>query len=239
MDIEQKLREMLVLRDPGVQFTDDVLSRVGDVPNAQSVEGVVRLADARNSRRGRRVLLGSLVVVAAAAATLPFMLDRTVHAPMPREAVALAGTVGGSPVIDTAVPVVQSDVPGEVAAALDCIDPDVLLGLLLTGQTFRITAGPPQELADFEPPRQLIWLGGTERGPNGITQVAAVYHTDLAPDAARIAATGALVAGGWKLQSDNRHFSSNLFVSASSLSPGAKAAVFQRDPPSSSSRCRS
>ncbi|HUG72601.1 MAG TPA: hypothetical protein VMK82_04175 [Steroidobacteraceae bacterium] len=224
MDIELKLREMLDLRDPGVRFTDDVLSRVGDVPNGQSVEGVVRLDDVRTSRRGRRILLGSLVVVGAAAAALPFMLDRTVPAaPMVQQAVSPAEPAGESPAVDSGVSVVLSDPSSDVGSALDCIDPDVLRGLLLVGphsETFRITPKPPQELATFAPPRQLVWLGATERGADGLTQASAVYQTQLAPEAARAAAVGALTAGGWKLQSDGRPYT-NVFMSANSGPVGA------------------
>lgn len=226
MDIELKLRELLALRDPGVRFTDSVLSRVGDVPDGQSRDGVVRLADARTSRRGRRVLLGMLVVVGAAAAMLPFMADRNVNAPGVQETVALTEPVGGSPAADSAVPMpmVQSDPPGDGGSPLDCVDPDVLRGLLLPGpigQTFRITPGAPPELAAFKPPRQLIWLGGTERGSGGVTQSSSVYRSNLAPDAARAAAVGVLTAGGWRLQSDDRFYSTtNLFVSGNSQPGG-------------------
>ena len=76
MDIELKLREMFVLKDPGNRFTDDVLSRVGDVPAEHANDGVVRLSDARRSKRGRHLLLGALVVAAAAAVMLPFLPGR-------------------------------------------------------------------------------------------------------------------------------------------------------------------
>jgi hypothetical protein len=40
MDIELKLRDMLVLRDPGPHFTDSVLARLCDAPQSPAGEGV-------------------------------------------------------------------------------------------------------------------------------------------------------------------------------------------------------
>jgi hypothetical protein len=132
MDIEQQLREMLVLRDPGARFTDDVLSRVGDVPGGQPRDGVVRLADVRNTRLGRRVLLGALVVVGAAAAMLPFLPGRDEEVTGSEDVVALqtsAGGVAADPGAPTAMNGGEPSVGNE--GQIDCIDPDVLYGLLL------------------------------------------------------------------------------------------------------------
>src|SRR5690606_12167184 len=96
MDIEQQLREMLVLKDPGARFTDGVLARLGNVPDRQQRDGVVRLADVRNTRRGRRILLGALVVVGAAAAMLPFMPGRDNDVPASQQVAALVAPAGGA-----------------------------------------------------------------------------------------------------------------------------------------------
>ena len=216
MDIELKLREMFVLKDPGIRFTDDVLSRVGDVPAEHANDGVVRLSDARRSKRGRHLLLGALVVAAAAAVMLPFLPGRN-GSDTTADAATLAAP--GSELSDgdsaAAVSVVQSEPAMEGEEPLDCLDPDVLYGLLLPGQLrFRILPALPAELAAFQPPRELVWLGGTERGSAGVSQVSAVYRTNLDPDAARVAAVGALVASGWKRHTNDHFPTRNVFVSA-------------------------
>lgn len=106
---------------------------------------------------------------------------------------------------------------------IDCIDPDVLYGLLLGPgvEHFRITHAPLPQLAAFKPPRELTWLGGTERNAGGMRQLSSVYRTSLAPEAARIATAGALVASGWTLHSDGRMLGANVFVSSSSRQAAA------------------
>lgn len=219
MNIEVQLRELLVLRDPGARFTDDVMSRVGNGLVMHSGDGVVRLADARAGKRGRRILLGMLVVVAAAASILPFLPDRRADGAAGQEVAMLEVSSGTSPPAGAAG---QMPMPGQFAPVddgedpLDCVDPDILYGLLLPGslgETFRINATTPAELADFEPPRQLIWMGGSERGASGTTQSAAVYRSSLAPDAARVAAVGALTAAGWQLRAQGAPFITKVFVS--------------------------
>jgi hypothetical protein len=224
MDIEQQLREMLVLRDPGARFTDDVLSRVGDVPGGQPRDGVVRLADVRNTRLGRRVLLGALVVVGAAAAMLPFLPGRDEEVTGSEDVVALqtsAGGVAADPGAPTAMNGGEPSVGNE--GQIDCIDPDVLYGLLLgpgIGK-FRISAEVMPQLAAFKAPRELTWLGGTEREVVGTRQVSAVYRTSLDPEAARIVAGEALNSSGWTLHSDGRQLGAGVFVSATSLQAAA------------------
>jgi hypothetical protein len=224
MDIEQQLRQMLVLRDPGARFTDDVLSRVGDVPQGQSRDGVVRLADVRDARRGRRVLLGVLVVVGAAAAMLPFLPGRDDDMPASQDVAALVtpeGEAATDPAAQSAMDQVEPS-PGN-EGLLDCIDPDVLYGLLLGPgvEKFRISAEVQPRLAAFKAPRELTWLGGTEREVGGIRQLSAVYRTSLAPEAARIAAGEALNTSGWTLHSDGRQLGAGVFVSATSLQAAA------------------
>lgn len=219
MDIELELRQMFVLRDPGKGFTDKVLSRVGDVPEGPHRDGVARLADARNSKRGRRLLLGALLVVGVAAAMLPFMPERRMGVPETQETAALdKPVVEALPSHPVASPTeIAADSSGEGESQPDCIDPDVLYGLLLPGlqgQSFRVASVVPPELAGFKPPRQLTWLGATERGAGGTMQVSAVYRSSLAPEAARIAAAAALAADGWELQSSYRPLGNSVFVSA-------------------------
>ena len=104
MDIEQKLRELLVPRDPGVTFTDGVLSRVGDVPDAPSGEGVVRLSDARARSRGRRMLIGAVLVASAAAAMLPFLQDRDGGQSVEQEIPSVPVPMGESMEADASLP---------------------------------------------------------------------------------------------------------------------------------------
>lgn len=217
MDIEQQLREMLVLRDPGARFTDDVLARVGDVPDGQARDGVVRLADVRNSRLGRRVLLGVLVVVGAAAAMLPFLLDRDDDVPGAQDGVALLTPAGGAAADPAAATGIDQTEPVGSEGLIDCIDPDVLYGLLLGPgiANFRISTDVMPQLAAFNAPRELTWLGGTERDVGGTRQLSTVYRTSLAPEAARIAAAEALNSSGWTLHSDGRQLGAGVFVSAS------------------------
>lgn len=219
MDIEQQLREMLVLRDPGARFTDNVLARVGSVPDRQHQDGVARLADARNRKRGRRILLGALVVVGAAAAMLPFMPGRDKEAPASQQLAVQVAPAGGA-VADPAalMAAVATEPPVEGEEQIDCIDPDVLYGLLLGPgiERFHITDAPLPQLAGFRPPRELVWLGGTQRDVGGVRQLSSVYRTSLAPEAARAAIAGALVASGWTLHSDVLMLGANVFVSSSS-----------------------
>ncbi len=70
MDIEVSLRELLVLENPGTRFTDEVMSRLGNVPAALPRDGVVRLADARQRKRNRWILLGTLLVVGSGSVDL-------------------------------------------------------------------------------------------------------------------------------------------------------------------------
>jgi len=217
MDIELKLRELLVPRDPGVTFTDSVLSRVGDVPDAPSGDGVVRLAAARARARGRgrRMLFGALIVAAAAAAMLPFLPERGGEPLVEQELLAVPAPASESPAADASLSVDPPELSrGEVAP--DCIDPDILHGLLLpgpAGQGFRITDEVPAELASFKPPRELTWMGTSERQTGAAASSSAVYRTSLDPVPARAAAAGALTAAGWQLRSDSLFRGMNVFVS--------------------------
>ncbi|MEO8315424.1 MAG: hypothetical protein ABI645_11575, partial [Pseudomonadota bacterium] len=70
MNIEERLRELMAVEDPGVQVTDAVMSRVGgrDVPGHSSAN-ISRLSDAR-ARRIRFIIASAVVAVAAAAGAL-------------------------------------------------------------------------------------------------------------------------------------------------------------------------
>lgn len=221
MDIEQKLRELLVPRDPGATFTDSILSRVGDVPHAPAGDGVVRLADARARWRSRRLLLGVVVVVAAAAAMLPLLPDRGGEGLEGQQTLAATTKEAGSPAVNTTLPVTPLE-PSGGETALDCIDTDILHGLLLpgtAGQGFRITDTVPAELASFKPPRELSWLGSSERHTGAAATSSAVYRASLGPEGARAAAAGALAAAGWQLHSDGPFLGTNVFVSGSPVIP--------------------
>jgi hypothetical protein len=92
---------------------------------------------------------------------------------------------------------------------LDCIEPDVLRTLLMTGQGERplvITAAVPPELAVLKMPGGFAWIGSAERitgradANTNISQVTAAWRSSLVPDAARNAMTTALTASGWAMQ---------------------------------------
>jgi hypothetical protein len=216
MDIELQLRGILPLRDPGVAFTDAVMARVGDVPAGQPGDGVVRLAEARARRRSRRILFGTVVAIGAAAAMPTFFLVDGWEAPASEETVALIPPA--SPPADAvgrmAPAPPSSTPPGDDGSPADCIDPDVLHGLLLQGadRAFRISTEPPAELAGFKAPRQLNWVGSSARGGGMVAQSSAVYRSSLAPEAARTAAVGALAAAGWKLHTVRDSAGSNVFA---------------------------
>jgi hypothetical protein len=223
MDIELSLRQLQVLRDPGVRFTDGVMARVGDTPMPQPQDGVVQLADARARRRSRRILFITVVAIGVAAA-MPMLWQRDrAEQPVAQAAPSTAGAA--------LLAVSSSDIstqsaakePGESPDPLDCLDPDVIRGIVLMGmnsQTFSVAADLPPELAGFKAPRQFAWVGSTERGLGGSTSqstVTVVYRTDLSPDAARTAGVQALTAGGWNLHDENRSRSSNVFTSSNSV----------------------
>lgn len=201
MDIEQKLRERLFLRDPGARFTDEVMSKLGDVPDGAQHDGVVTLAAERQRRRGRRLLLGSLVVAAAVAATLPFLhgsLDDEVVAGIEVAPPPAPESLAGAPPAADGTQELQASTNDLV----DCLDPHVLFGLMLVYETdFKVLQASPPELGDLKPPRELTWLGAAERTTSGTSMWSAVYRTGLAPDAARAAMEKALVAIGWKARS--------------------------------------
>lgn len=201
MDIELRLREMLVLRDPGPRFTENVLSRLGDALPAQSSEGVARLADAQRRKRGRRLLVSALAgALAAAAAMLPFIRDQ-----FGEKAAAQVATVVDSgdetsiEEADASLPSTEAGGSGGGVAPLDCLDEDVLQGLLLpAGQTgFRVVSSLPPELKSLRPSSDLVWLGTAERSTPMGPQVSTAYHTTLAPGAAREVAATALADDGW------------------------------------------
>lgn len=219
MDIELSLRQLQGLENPGPRFADGVMSRVGDVPVAPARDGVLRLADARLRKRSRRILIGTLAVVAAAAASMLTLVQRSGNdAPVVQDAVAALpdapAPVDAAPVLPVdPQPVAASDEPAPQA----CVDPDVLRGLLLPlpDASYDMGTRLPPELAAFKAPRPLEWVGSSQRKLSQAPQVtvAAVYRSRLSREAARVAVDGALIAGGWKLQPGNRLLGSNVFVS--------------------------
>ena len=189
MDIEQKLREKLPLENPGPRFTDGVMSRLGEAPVWQASDSVVRLSDARARWRSRGILLGTVVAIAAAASIPAYYLSKRADAPLVQK--SAASSPRESAAADPAVPMqVESESPGNGRDPPQCVDPDVLHGLLLgPPRTLHISDVSPPELAAFKAPRQLAWVGAAERGTgmtiNGasvsLSSVAAVYRTEPRP----------------------------------------------------------
>jgi hypothetical protein len=205
MDIELSLRQLQVLRDPGVRFTDGVMARLGDAPTAQAMDGVARLADARARRRNRRILIVTLVAIGVAAA-MPLMLRDSSDPPMASaNPFPVDATLVAAPPPDATIGGVaeEKDVKKDPLA---CLDPDVLHGLLLQGYsnpTFSIATALPLELTSFKAPPQFTWVGLTRRHPVVSTvqaTVIAVYRTTLAPAAALAEGGRALTAVGWQAQ---------------------------------------
>jgi hypothetical protein len=92
---------------------------------------------------------------------------------------------------------------------LDCVDPDVLRALLLSGQGDRpqtFTAMVPPELAALKMPPGFGWIGSAERmtgradATTTTSQVTAAWRSTLAQDAARAAVANALAASGWEVR---------------------------------------
>lgn len=111
---------------------------------------------------------------------------------------------------------------------LDCVEPDVLNGLLLQGQGGQVpvfSAAVPTEVAEVKMPAEFSWVGSAERNlgalnpttftlvdgaevsrrplnvtPASPSRVTAAWRTSLDPDAAREATGKALTAAGWELR---------------------------------------
>jgi hypothetical protein len=228
MDIELRLREILPLENPGPRFTDGVMSRLGDAPVGGASDSVVRLSDARARRISRGILLGTVLVVAAAASIPAYYLSRQADAPGVTE--AMSSPPGEATEADPAAQaLVEAELSGTGENPRQCVDQDVLRALLVgPRQTLQIGDALPPELAAFKAPPQLAWIGAAERGsvmsmngaPVNLSSVAAVYRSGLAPDAARVAALGGLAAGGWKLHSVSTPLPTNVFTSANSAPAG-------------------
>lgn len=114
---------------------------------------------------------------------------------------------------------------------LDCIEPDVLHGLVLQGAADRslvISAAVPDALSTLKMPAGFTWIGSAERpagridATTSVSQVAAAWRSNLAPQAAREAAVGAMTASGWQVRSPF----------------GAMNAVFRSDTPMAQIACR-
>lgn len=93
---------------------------------------------------------------------------------------------------------------------LDCIEPDVLRALVLQGQSEQpplITGALPAELSAVKLPREFSWIGSAERrmgmldANTNAVQVTAAWRSSLTTEAAREAATNALIASGWEIRS--------------------------------------
>lgn len=229
MDIEPSLRQLRVLRDPGVRFTDGVMSRVGDVPVVEPREGVVLIAEARTRKRSRRIQIATAVAVAvAAAAAIPTLMFQDQVAPavvqvaVPQPASVLTPTPPDSGLIAQ----VQAEQPEEGVDPLECLDMDVVRGLLLQGwsnPTFSTSTDLPAEMAGFTAPGQFTMIGSTRRSPAGIpgqSTVSVVYRSGLAPEAARAAGVRAVAAGGWNLHSTGMFPMPNVFRSGNSVLSG-------------------
>lgn len=205
MDIELNLRQLLVLRDPGMRFTDGVMARLESTPPIQLTDGVVRIADARARRRSRRILIVSLVAIGAAAA-VPLLLHDSKEPPT---TAARTSSVDLTPTTAEPLDAVIDGMAEEQGAKEDplaCLDPDVLQGLLLQGYSspaFSLAAVLPAELASFKAPPRFTWVGLAQRKPvmsSAQATVAAVYRTTFTPAAALEESGRALIAGGWQLQ---------------------------------------
>jgi hypothetical protein len=224
MDIELSLRELQLLHDPGARFTDGVLSRVGDAPVGRMPDGVVRLADARARKRSRRILFSTIAVVGVAAA-VPLLMLRD-WSEQPEGQVATQQVSGPTPVIPLNGAPLQTKIEQTVGGVnpLDCLDMDVVRGLMLQGMSnpiFSTAFNRPPELADFKPPRQLTWVGSTDRTYAGsAVQTSLVYRTSLAPDAARSASVQVLTSSGWQLHTDGEFMSANIFTAGGSRPNG-------------------
>jgi hypothetical protein len=223
MDIELSLRDLQLLHDPGLRFTDGVMSRVGDAPVGRMPDGIVRLADARARKRSRRILL-SVVVVIGVAAAMPMLMLRDWSEQAEGQAAPQQVSVPPAviPLVGTPLQA-QPEPSGDASNPLDCLDMDVVRGLLLQGMTnptFSTAFNPPPELADFKAPRQLTWVGSTDRTYAGsAVQTSLVYRTSLAPDAARSLGVQALTASGWQLHTDRRYETANNAFTAGGSRP--------------------
>lgn len=243
MDIELKLRDMLVLRDPGPHFTDSVLARLCDAPQSPAGEGVASLADARRSRRGRYLLGGAVVVVAAAAAMIPFLPDgfRFKAAAQAATMVSPGEDDSGLSEDDASIAVAAAPLPtspvdsaGPTGAdPLQCLDEDVLQGLLVAPEiTYSLHDDVPALLADLRLPRELAWLGSPkfEARGSGMAPAYAVYRTSLELATARQVARDALTAAGWEYIAPVV-MRATAFVSASSLASSTSDAFCREGKP--------
>lgn len=104
---------------------------------------------------------------------------------------------------------------------LDCVDADVLRGLIFRGTAEQVVSTElPEEMASLNIPAGFSWIGSLERnlgsaGISPLTTVTAAYRTRLSADAARIAALDALTADGWTLQPGQQGMGMGAFTSAS------------------------
>jgi hypothetical protein len=106
---------------------------------------------------------------------------------------------------------------------LDCVDPDVLKGLLFQSaadQSSVVTAAVPKELAGISLPAQFSWIGSVERDmgrviANGATSTTAAYKTTLAPEAARASAAAVLASRGWEALAGMPSMGNGVFNSTS------------------------
>jgi hypothetical protein len=96
---------------------------------------------------------------------------------------------------------------------LDCVDADVLNGLLLQAPGERplaITAAIPPEVSALRMPGGFGWIGSSERilgrvdATTNASLVTAAWRSNLAPEAARAATAAALTASGWEIQTQPR-----------------------------------
>jgi hypothetical protein len=87
---------------------------------------------------------------------------------------------------------------------LECVDPDVLRGLVFTGNSPVISTAVPAEMSGVGVPSQFGWIGSAQRNLGQVmgsqtTSVTAAYGTTLSVDAARDLAVKTLESEGWNI----------------------------------------
>jgi hypothetical protein len=86
---------------------------------------------------------------------------------------------------------------------LDCVNPDVLRGLVLRSSADEgvvFSTASPAQMSDITAPPQFDWIGSVERTGGVAASVSAAFRTDLAPDAAMEVAMAGLTSSGWEAQ---------------------------------------
>jgi hypothetical protein len=115
------------------------------------------------------------------------------------------------------------------------IDADIVRSLLLGGeQTLTLGKEVPSELSEVRIPRQLRWIGSSERvvgQPFDTTAprtIAAAWRTDVAPDAAGKLMVDALLATGGKLQPARPTMGAGVFIRPDEPAPDQLVCLGER-----------